>query len=99
MDIININLGNLGRYLDAYEHGHMEAGDTIDLFQALVDMDMIKHLRLEYTHVADIMIKDNQICGDLNQLRKEYPAAAASRTRTRYPESDQSLTNQRRGDQ
>ena len=91
MDIININLGNLNKYLEAYESGRLEADDTIDLFQALVDMDMIKHLRLEYTHVADIMIRDNQICADLNQLRQEYPAAAASRGRTRYPESDQSL--------
>ena len=91
MDIININLGNLNKYLEAYEYGHMEGADTIDLFQALVDMDMIKHLRLEYTHVADIMIRDNQICGDLNQLRQEYPAAAASRARARYPDSDQSL--------
>ena len=91
MDIININLGNLNKYLEAYESGRLEADDTIDLFQALVDMDMIKHLRLEYTHVADIMIRDNQICGDLNQLRQEYPAAAASRARARYPDSDQSL--------
>jgi len=91
MDIININLGNLNKYLEAYESGRLEADDTIDLFQALVDMDMIKHLRLEYTHVADIMIRDNQICADLNQLRQEYPAAAASRTRARYPASDQSL--------
>jgi len=91
MNIININLGNLNKYLEAYEYGHMEGADTIDLFQALVDMDMIKHLRLEYTHVADIMIRDNQICGDLNQLRQEYPAAAASRARARYPDSDQSL--------
>ena len=91
MDIININLGNLGRYLDAYEHGKFTSEEAVDLFQVLLDTGMIEHLRLEYTHVADIMIKDNLICGDLNQLRQEYPAAAASRTRTRYPESDRYL--------
>ena len=91
MDIKDLNLNTLNKYLEAYEYGRMEGADTIDLFQALVDMDMIKHLRLEYTHVADIMIRDNQICADLNQLRQEYPAAAASRTRARYPESDRSL--------
>jgi len=91
MDIKDLTLNTLNKYLEAYEHGRMEGADTIDLFQALVDMDMIKHLRLEYTHVADIMIKDNLICNDLNQLRQMYPVAAAGRTRTRYPASDQSL--------
>ena len=91
MDIKDLNLNTLSTYLNAYEWGKLSDDQTIDLFQALVDMDMIKHLRLEYTHVADIMIRDNQICADLNQLRQEYPAAAASRGRTRYPESDQSL--------
>ena len=91
MDIKDLNLNTLNKYLEAYEYGRMEGADTIDHFQALLDKDMIKHLRLEYTQVADIMIRDNQICADLNQLRQEYPAAAASRTRARYPESDRSL--------
>ncbi len=99
MNITNINLGNLGRYLDAYEHGKFTSEEAVDLFQVLLDTGMLDHLRTGFSGVADIMIKDNLICGDLNQLRQEYPAAAASRTRTRYPESDQSLTNQKRGDQ
>jgi len=98
MKIININLGNLGRYLDAYEHGKFTSEETVDLFQVLLDTGMLDHLRTGYALAANIMIKENLICGDLNQLRQEYPAAAASRTRTRYPESDQPLTNQRRGE-
>jgi len=99
MQIININLGNLGRYIDAFEHGKMTSDEAVDFFQVLLDTGMLDHLRTEFSVVANIMIKDNLICGDLNQLRQEYPAAAASRTRTRYPESDQPLTNQQRGDQ
>jgi hypothetical protein len=90
MDITNINLGNLGRYLDAYEHGKLTSDEAVDLFQVLLDTGMLDHLRTEFSVVADIMIKDNLICGDLNQLRQEYAAAAYA--------MDRSLTDQRRGD-
>jgi len=91
MDIKDLNLNTLSTYLNAYEWGKLSDDQTIDLFQALVDMGMIEHLRAEYTRVAEMLINNNRICADLNQLRQEYPAAAASRGRARYPESDRSL--------
>jgi len=91
MDIKDLNLNTLSTYLNAYEWGKLSDDQTIDLFQALVDMGMIEHLRAEYTRVAEMLINNNRICADLNQLRQEYPAAAASRARARYPESDRSL--------
>ena len=84
MDISNINLGNLGRYIDAFEHGKFTSEEAVDLFQVLLDTGMLDHLRTEYSKVANIMIKNNLICGDLNQLRQEF-------AQSRLPESSQSI--------
>lgn len=85
MDIKGLNLNTLSTYLNAYEWGKLSDDQTIDLFQALVDMGMIEHLRAEYTRVAEMLINNNRICADLNQLRQEYTAAGDSRLRVRYP--------------
>ena len=81
MDIKDLNLNTLSTYLNAYEWGKLSDDQTIDLFQALVDMGMIEHLRVEYTRVAEMLINNNRICADLNQLRQEYTAAGDSRLR------------------
>ena len=70
MDISNINLKNLSTYLNAWEMGDLEAGDTIDLFQVLLDTSIIDHLDDRYQLAADIMIKDNQICADWYQAHE-----------------------------
>tara|TARA_R110000851_G_scaffold249661_1_gene402174 strand:- start:1171 stop:1467 length:297 start_codon:yes stop_codon:yes gene_type:complete len=72
MDISNINLKNLSTYLNAWEMGDLEAGDTIDLFQVLLDTSIIDHLDDRYQLAADIMIKDNQICADWYQAHKAH---------------------------
>jgi hypothetical protein len=61
----------LSKFLKAYEAGKLSDDQTIDLFQALVDLDMIDQLRPEYASTAENMIKDNLICADLNpKLRR-----------------------------
>ena len=75
MDISNINLKNLSTYLNAWEMGDLEAGDTIDLFQVLLDTSIIDHLDDRYQLAADIMIKDNQICADWYQARSNSKLA------------------------
>ena len=58
----------LSEFLKAYEAGKLSDDQTIDLFQALVDLDMIDQLRPEYASTAENMIKDNLICADLSYL-------------------------------
>lgn len=61
----------LSEFLKAYEAGKLSDDQTIDLFQALVDLDMLDQLRPEYATTAENMIIDDLICADFNpKLRR-----------------------------